>query len=101
MVDVEIGAIAELDHWYGEHGELLVGIFESTACVERCQISAATEATAHAELLGLTDVEGVGPGVGNCEAGVVILVVVDVVVGEVGDSDVDAGSVRIGTRLTV
>lgn len=94
MVDVQVCAIAKLNLWYGENGEFLLAIGKFTARVECCQVSAATETAAHAKFLGLADVEGVGSRVSDCEAGVVVLVVIDVVVGEVRDPDVDAVPVR-------
>ena len=59
-------------------------------------MSTATKPIIDAKLLGLTDVKGIWSRIGNCEPGVVQLVIVDVLVGEVWDPDVDAIDVSVG-----
>lgn len=57
LIDVQVCAVAEIDRRHGEDREYLVGGWDFTTCVEGSQFAAAAESAAHAELLGLLDVE--------------------------------------------
>ena len=97
MINVQIHAIIEINLWQWKHGKFLVRGWDANACIERRQVPAASKPAFHTELLRLADVERVRPGISECESLVLELVIVDIVVGEAGDSHVETVDVSIGT----
>ncbi len=96
-MNVQIRTVIEIKLWQWKHGKFLICGWDANACIERRQVPAASKSTSHNELLRLADVERVRPGISDSKSLVVELVIVDIVVGEAGDSHVETVGVSIGT----
>lgn len=75
-----------------------VGVFEATGGVECIQMATTTECTSHLNGFLLFNMDGSGPGVGNLEAVVVEVVLVDKVIREVRNSDIKAEKELVSTE---
>jgi hypothetical protein len=98
LVYLETGPIAKCDIRDREDREKLAGIFEATFCFESIQMATATKSTPYLKTLCLFDMEYSRTGVGNLEAIIVVLVLIDVVICDIGNSDIESEQIRAGTR---
>ena len=101
MINIKAGAIAKLNFWHRECREDLIGVLHSDSGVERGQMTAAAESTSHFKTFRLLNMEGSGARIRDSEAVIVILVFVDIIIREIGDSNIEAANISMGMEFRI
>jgi hypothetical protein len=95
LINIKVGTVAELDLWYRKYSEDLITVFRSNGSVEGSQMTAATEPTSHLKSFRLLNMESSRARIRDSETVIVILVFVDIIICEIGDSDVKTANISI------